>query len=499
MKIGRLLFLMLFSALYGSVVPGSAPSAFAQSGGAKSSTVEERLQAIEKRLQEIERRLQITTQAGPPPALSPEASLEDRLERLDQQARIVESQRGLDPETASGGARGTPIVKAGADGFILSSADSSYRLKLGAHVQVDSRFFPQDPNQLSTNTFVLRSARPILEGTVARYFDFRFMPDFGNGTTTIQEAYVDARVRPQINIRYGKFKPPVGLERLKKESDQIFIERAQPTNMVPNRDLGVELYGDLWHGVLSYAAGAFNGVADGASGDIADHDGKDFAGRTFAHPFKFVNLVPLQGLGVGISGTFGDRQGTTAVPSLPFYRTSGQTTFFRYRSDGTPAGTVLASGTLYRYSPQAYYYFKSLGLLGEYVVSSQDVVLGSTTTTVRNNSWQVAGTYVLTGEKATYANVVPKRALDGTPNSWGAFEIAGRYTQLNIDKSAFPFFADPQASAQRAGAWALGLNWYLNTIVKFVLNYEQTDFRGGSSKGDRDKEKAILGRLQLSY
>lgn len=66
-------------------------------------------------------------------------------------------------------------------------------------------------------------------------------------------------------------------------------------------------------------------------------------------------------------------------------------------------------------------------------------------------------------------------------------------------KDAFPFFADPTRAARVAESWGLGLNWYLNRNVKFQLNYEQTDFTGGGTKGERPKERAILSRFQVAF
>ena len=43
------------------------------------------------------------------------------------------------------------------------------------------------------DTFVLRRVRPILEGTLFKNFDVRLTPDFGGGTTVLQDAYVDLR------------------------------------------------------------------------------------------------------------------------------------------------------------------------------------------------------------------------------------------------------------------------------------------------------------------
>lgn len=72
-----------------------------------------------------------------------------------------------------------------------------------------------------------------IDGTVFGLYDFKFTPEFGeaktaNSTSTsgIVDAYVDARFKPWFQVRAGKFKPYVGLERLQSGSDIKFIERS---------------------------------------------------------------------------------------------------------------------------------------------------------------------------------------------------------------------------------------------------------------------------------
>jgi hypothetical protein len=43
--------------------------------------------------------------------------------------------------------------------------------------------------------------RPIVSGTVAQYFDFIITPDFGGGTTVLQDAYIDVRYTPKLRVR----------------------------------------------------------------------------------------------------------------------------------------------------------------------------------------------------------------------------------------------------------------------------------------------------------
>ena len=55
-------------------------------------------------------------------------------------------------------------------------------------------------------------------------------------------------------------------------------------------------------------------------------------------------------------------------------------------------------------------------------------------------------------------------------------------------------------SASKAYGYTLGVNWYLNRWLKFMVNWEQTYFDGGAAGGaDRDTEDTIYTRLQLQY
>src|SRR5438477_13156579 len=99
------------------------------------------------------------------------------------------------------------------DGFFIQSANGDNRLVFGMVAQTDGRFSLDDPKPI-INTFTIRKIRPTFTGRVARYFDFKVMPDFGNGTTIVQDAYFDIRFSSAFRIRTGKDKTPVGYELL---------------------------------------------------------------------------------------------------------------------------------------------------------------------------------------------------------------------------------------------------------------------------------------------
>jgi len=390
-------------------------------------------------------------------------------------------------------------ARAGADGFGLKSADGAFQIRLRGYAQLDSRFFLDDPGDVATDTFVLRRVRPIVEGTVFGWVDFRVMPDFGGGATVLQDAYVDLKPSTALRLRAGKFKPPVGLERLQSATSLLFVERAFPTSLVPNRDLGLQIFGDVLDERLSYAIGVFNGVTDGGSGDGDASDGKDVAGRLFARPFRKDGPPALRGLGLGIAASSGRQSGTRTAPGLPAFKTSGQLTFFGYTAGATAADTVIADGTRWRLSPQATYTWGPVGLLAEYVSSTQDVRKGTIERSLTHRAWQVAATYVLFGGSASFEGVKPGKPFRPGTGGWGALEVVGRVSRLRVDPDTFPVFADATAAAGTARSWALGLGWSLNASLRLLTDYERTSFDAGSKAGDRDPESLLISRLQIAW
>jgi phosphate-selective porin OprO/OprP len=410
-----------------------------------------------------------------------------------------------------------PELSLGGEGFTLSSADKDFILQFKGILQVDSRTFFNDTIR-GNDTLLLRRARPILQGTVYRDFDFVFAPDFG-GTSGPQifDAYINFRYRPELQLRIGKFKSPIGLELLQSDPDTFFNERALPTDLVPSRDMGVQLHGELFGGAIAYAVGIFNGIGDTRSSSNFDiEDDKAFEGRLFLRPFINSSTSWVQGLGFGVGGSYESMQATNTVdlPSttggngtLTGYTTDGQQQFFTYNPTN---GTVVASGDHWRVAPQAYYYFGPFGFLGEYTISDQRVsrfgAPPAASVWLSHYAWQIAGSWILTGEDATYGHLSPRTPFDPLSGGWGAFQLVARYAELHIDEAAFPLFSDPATSAHFAGAWAVGLNWYLNRNIMIKASFSHTDFHGGGRGGSiapgnvtHQDENVFFTRAQLAF
>jgi phosphate-selective porin OprO/OprP len=404
----------------------------------------------------------------------------DQLKTLDEQVRELRSQ-----------------VTTGRQGFLIKSSDGKFQLRIGGNVQADGRFYHSDGTPALTNTFLLRRVRPILDATVYELFEARVMPDFAEGRVQLFDAYVGARVLPGLQFRAGKFKGPVSLERLQSQTDLVFIERAFPTQIAPNRELGLSVGGDLLGGKVRYDLGLFDGVVDGSSTDGDLNDSKDGHARIFVSPFTSAAGGGLSGLGFGVAGTLGEEHGSPTGPALASYRTEGQTVFFSYRSDGTALATAFADGRRTRLGAQAYYFVGPLGLMAEGIRSSQIVNRAGTLAALSAKAWQATGSFALTGDQASYTGLAPRKPVTG--GGFGAVELVARVGQLELDPEVFPTFADPTRSAQKATEWAVGVNWHFERRIKLAANYIRTTFDGGAATGDREAENAILTRFQVAF
>ncbi|MGA2564786.1 MAG: porin, partial [Steroidobacteraceae bacterium] len=415
-----------------------------------------------------------------------------RIRALEQRLEADEAARAASAATASaaGSQAVTPNALYGSfgpTGFTLQNADGSDVIHFRGNASVDGRYFSDSYTPQSADTWLIRRLRPTLEGTLDENFDFRFMPDFGQGKTILQDAWADVRIEPWLVFQAGKFKAPVGLERLQLEQFARFIEVSLPSDLLPYRDLGAKVGGVIDQGVFTYDVGVFDGTLDGGSTDgnsVPDMDSTGrftWEGRIFSEPFLNSNVIWLEQLGLGIAETYVNATGvattTTTTSLLASYKTPGQQSMFSYRAD-TAAGynnATIAQGIERRVVPQFYYYYRSLGLLGEYVDEDQQVrrnlsATSARTATLHNTGWEIQGAWFVTGENEGYASATPKRSFDFGRGGSGAWELIARIHEIHFDQQAFTdgtsSFASPTSSPAAAHAIGTGANWYLNPNYK---------------------------------
>ena len=447
-------------------------------------------------------------------------------------------------------------VELGSQGLKVVSSDQNFILYTRGLIQADGSYFMDDSRPVRSNpngdnlndSFYMRRVRPILEGTLWKYVDYRIMPDFAGGNARLFDAIVDLRYFRFASLAAGKFKSPISLERLQSASALTFVERAFPTQVAPNRDVGFLLHGEfdqpghasdfsmtgrnmtvsgnfpmfMYPDFFSYQFAVVDGSSNNGSLDSDNNDSKEFQGRVFSHPFLNSGYRWAEGLGIGLAGSWGDPNDVT----LSSFQSTGLQTIFAYDKNAK------GDGVHSRIYPQSYWIWGPFQLQLEYAWSKQEVgnqvTEGSFTKNVETidqtiSAWNVTASWVLTGEKNVFLNqgIKPFHNFNPWQRHWGAFQVAARASAIDFDgdvfrnvgddaKPVYPF-ADPRISVAQAMEWAVGINWWLNPNVKLMLDYTQTRFNGGdglydeagklvsSTVFDRETEKVWQTRVQVGF
>jgi phosphate-selective porin OprO/OprP len=461
---------------------------------------------------------------APAPALVPPSPADAaRLDEIDQLARIAARKHELLEEQAEKRAKEAPRLTVDDRGFSVALPDRSFQLKFRGLVQADGRFFLDNDVLAANDTFVLRRLRPSFDGTVFSLIDFRMQPEFA-GTVQILDAYVDVHPWEWLRLRVGKMKAPVGLERLQADADRVFLEQSLISNLSSQRDVGIQLWGDVAGGLVHYVAGLFNGDPDTTAADTDINRAKDFEGRLFFHPLRLAPLKHLGNLGVGVSIDIGNRKGrlpvsvpglvvplTPAQTGLSPFKTAGQNTFFQYlapATDTTGAQTVFGHELTTRINPQLYYYYEGLGLLTEYLWQKQGLQKGNMTTVLTNQAAAATVSFTINGTE-NYDGTTPIAGFETAKGTWGALVLAARFSWITVDDATFATYANPVVSARTAKAYGGAVTWVPRRSARFAVMYEQTRFDGGAGSAaagttaavvlNRPTEHLLIGRTQVSF
>lgn len=512
-----------------------------------------KMDQLEKRLEKLDRLEALSAKydasyATPVPVTpSPEvAKLKTKVNTLERKLEVQE-------EVNTAAFKKLPIFDGGENGFKITSSNKEHQLRIGSSIQTDYRNFlgdnppawiPGSPGWyggVGPDSIFLRQARILLEGYVFNDIYFKLMPDFAQNSTTsnlIPDAFVDFAYQPKASLLVGKYKPSIGLERLQGDANTVFLERAFPTNLAPNRDMGLQLHGSFAKpgykaekspgaidskNFFTYQVGITNGTGD--SGNIAMNgalpntanqfaNNKEFDGRIFAQPFQHSGYDWLEGFGIGVSGSFSNPDHLTlTAQKTPL----GQSTFVDYTQvNGQTRGTITSNGNANRIYPQAYWYKGPFGLMGEYVASTQTLNAtsnsrGNNNLTQTNTASHVQFSYVVTGEDNQFEGVKPIRKFDPGKGTWGALQLAARWSQLTLDNDSFKLL-DPTKSASEATEFTVGANWFLNKYSLIRFDYENVWFTGGAGTpgatrngvssyniANRPSEQVLSTRFQLAF
>jgi phosphate-selective porin OprO/OprP len=308
-----------------------------------------------------------------------------------------------------------------------------------------------------------------------------FLP--GGALSGVENAYLSyTGLKPlggTLAIEGGIMDLPYTLDEATSSNDHVFMERASPGIIATNiaagdfRSVaGARWYNDrFWAG--AYATGPSTGAIHSASsinppgtteqmGAAARVAGQVVSGKDYS-------------LHIG-----GDAEWLIQPPHNLIANTQTLTLSDRpeLRIDPT---TLVSTGALpgvsgaQVYSAEVAGTYGPLFFQGEYFWYNVDRNAFAPLPSLRFQGGYAQAAYVLTGESrayspgsASYGTVVPANPFSLSGGGWGAWEIAGRYSTIDLN--------DQLATANgvaggRQSIYTLALNWYINRNVRLMFDY----------------------------
>jgi phosphate-selective porin len=417
--------------------------------------------------------------------------------------------------TAAPPKKDTPLA-AGWNGehFFIKSADGQFSISPYGYLDTDYRAYKGDG--APSDTFLIRRARFGFQGNYGSHFDFAILTD-ANSTTgaVVRDAYLNVRIRPEFQFQAGQFKEPFAQETGIGATNLDFVERGFQALLYPStntayRSPGITLHGDISGGVIQWWAGAFNGRGGVAANNTNE---PEFVGRLRFYPFRKGKSDWTKQLAFGGSISHSRSRGLDNDVSFNAVLPDAAYTFF-------PALRI--NGPIERYEGEFTYLKGPMALRGEYVqMQQQRWGVGSETPGglgflslpgVGAKAWNIGTTFLLTGEKRP-ENGTPKvksplfgpDTPGGKGRGWGAFEAAVRYTGIQA-KAPGEDFSNPFTPGfvptydYHTDEITLGLNWYPNYWVKYMVNVGIDQLHQPSITGQVPQNFfVILQRLQFRF
>lgn len=382
----------------------------------------------------------------------------------------------------------------------ITTSDGNFRVAFRGVFQYDAAHYEQDDPAAVDNRRAdvanasdlssggnFRRARIGIDGTVFHDWNFALWYEMGGSgveAAQLNQAYIEyAGWKPwetaaPLRFRIGAWATPVNLEDATSNTEGLFLERpaiAELERSISGGDgrtgVGVFANGDRW-----YWSSVLTGAVVGNSSEFDEQTGYLLRAA----------FLPLRGttygvhVGANVTGVLDVADTDATVLDQQRVRLRERP---ELRVDGArfvDTGNINADGVT-TYGVELGGFWKNLYASGEYIAIDVDRHgLGSDPSF---SGWYVQGAWTLTGEarrwnsaNGGFQGVRPANAFDPRNGHWGAWEIAARYSDLDLNyhegvQGAGPIVNDSVRGGDQR-ITTLGLNWYPNNTVRFLLDYQ---------------------------
>ena len=347
----------------------------------------------------------------------------------------------------------------------FTSDDGSYRFWMDNRVQLDAAIFSNDTYNEIGNGLNIRRARFAVKAILWNNWYGEVDLDFAGSAIEMKDMII-GYIFDDTNliIKAGQFKESFGMETTTTSRYLTFMERSFISKMDASRHLGFQAahWADRY---LVIGGVHFNPQGDYEEVEFSQDQNKDYGidegysltGRAVFRPIIDEEKV----LHLGVAGTYRTPKTHLEVPNTYRFSTRSHTSINRkkYLDTDDISGVENVIGLDFELAGA----YKNFMFQGEY--KNFDVNRMDDLESVNLNGFYIQAGYLLLGGRYNYNKADGEFTRLSRGKDWGELEVAVRYDY--IDANDF----DAEIYGGSAEGYSLGLNYYFNPNVKFMLNY----------------------------
>jgi phosphate-selective porin OprO/OprP len=497
---------------------GCAALLVAYPAAAQTSSISRQMQSLQDQIQQLQQQMQSLQGQVTDSQAAAQKAQQDAAQAQAQLKQAQPPAGGNAVVSMSPGNRPTICTE---DGQNCISLTSRLHIDYGDYLNVHPQF-STGPHSLTSGTNIRRARIGVL-GKFAGDWNYALIYDFGGSTdatpgTGIENAFITYNGFHPVAVDLGYLDVPFTLDEATSSNDIMFMERAEVQNIVTNMAandfrsaLGVRSNDDrYWAGVYLTGpqAGSLHTGSNGQQlGGTARFTYQLLQGSNYSLHAGVEGEYVFQPRANGSSATsIADTLSFSDRPELRVDPTAFLNTGAIPSKNAGAYGGELAGG------------WNSLFFQGEYYqifVDQSGLSATAPTPELNFDGGYAEASWTFTGESrkyipgtGAYSAIVPAHPLGH--GGFGAFELAVRYSYMNLDSHDTPGVSPLTTGGVfggRAYGYAVGLNWYPVTNLRFMLDYIHDDVNkipvaagslGGTTSGGVHLD-AVAMRAQVAF
>jgi len=413
--------------------------------------------------------------------------------------------KALEEHAAVDSAPDSVNVKLDNKGLNFETKDKNFKFKLGGRIQADANYSSGDnfvtrtapiTHREANDGTEFRRARIDFGGTFYKDWHFKTVADFADNSLAMKDLFVQYTGLGFMSVTGGQQKQNFSRELLESSNDLMFTERSLMNVLnapVVDRAIGLNFQSEAKKGWTAAAGIYGDTITSNRNNDTAD-EGWGISGRTTYAPIEEKDKV----VHLGLAGNYrAPNQADQVMDSQLHYvyETNHMSNLNLLDSRVSNVNNIKMLGL------EAAGLYGPVSVGAEYTRQWVDRKNGGANSNLELDGWYADAAWTITGESRKYKQgrfykVEPAKKFSLSNGGWGAWELATRYSTVDLNDGAF-----------RGGELSnvtVALNWYLNNNIRLMADYNRAFSMNNTAVvtptgADPDNTDTFTVRAQLAY